>query len=172
MAAKLPIRPRHIRSDTSFQGDVGSWLMKEMQPWPAITGLYDRFPLIGELIYGPLLRGAINPVFSNNEQAFLHYMSQFHGMDPLVIFCLPSLETVTANLGKTEQPREIMRASQQTRRGIYWAYWSLYHTMRASGRRVLRYDYTVQAATYPLGRVRYFLAEYGRAHDETEKENV
>lgn len=136
-----------------------------MQPWPSITGLYDRFPLIGELIYGPQIRGKIYDEWTQHEQALMHHMAQFYQIRPLVVFCLPSWETVAHNMGQTAQPKQIMALSQKRRQGIYWAYWSLFHTLRANKARVVRYDYTLQSATYPLGLARELIAMYGRGHE-------
>jgi len=55
--------------------------------------IYDRFPLISEAVYGPVLRG-------KNALGDLYYplWERFLSLKPIIIYCRPLRETIWANL--------------------------------------------------------------------------
>lgn len=145
-------RPRAVRS--SLEGpvdDLCRWVFEDTkwhhtriyagQPveydWISI---YDRHPLISEPIYGPLVRGKLPDEWSYtwmNES-----IRALEPISPLIIFCMPPLEQVLANI-KTN-PDEQMPGVYANMERIY----ALYTATVAmwSGRRepvgVFLHDYT------------------------------
>jgi hypothetical protein len=103
--------------------------------------LYDRFYLISAPIYGPLC-GMVPPndLIKNSEQ-FEAWLSLFRTLRPIIIYCLPPIETVDYNLhhGPVGQAAQAMQVWDQA----YWAYWSKAHQDLADSSFTVRiYDYT------------------------------
>jgi len=92
----LPVAPRVVSKDAEAMVDLQSWVDNQLdegfQPM-----IYDRHRLISETIYGPILRRAQADGF--NELKWLApRMRRFYELEPVIIYCLPSLETVMSNV--------------------------------------------------------------------------
>jgi hypothetical protein len=101
--------------------------------------LYDRHPLISELIYGPTLRGSLDTHERSkfNDPQWLRDQLEFIQEETMVIFCLPPLDNVLKNLAST--PNGHMPGVQENATRLYW----LYHaTAAAWGGPCYLYDYT------------------------------
>lgn len=61
---------------------------------------YDRHPMFSEPFYGTILRGGFNKWFGSEEAAALGASMVNNG---LIVFCLPKLDTVIANLAAESQ---------------------------------------------------------------------
>lgn len=92
--------------------------------------LLDRIHFISDRVYGPLLR---------NEDLFKDLPLDFGLREAAVIIhCRPPLETILANVAKTNQ---MVGVSDHTRE-IVARYDALMGRLKSIGRRVVTYDYT------------------------------
>jgi Cdc6-like AAA superfamily ATPase len=91
------------------QQDAFLWTMAEMSSW-ALVGLriYDRFPLVGEYIYGPIRRGHVAPEFEMTYPPTVAMHTRFL-QDCLIVYCRPPIETILGNVRETAQPTDIVR---------------------------------------------------------------
>lgn len=92
----LDIAPRVVSKDTEAMVDLTAWVEENVERGWHPT-LYDRHRLISEPIYGPAVRQSLEPGF--DDPYWFHTMLQrFYHSQPLIIFCLPPLEVVQANI--------------------------------------------------------------------------
>lgn len=88
--------------------DAYLWAMAEMTGWEKDSLMvYDRFPLIGEYIYGPIRRGLLAVEFGAFRRSTAMLLNRFL-QDSLIIYCRPPLSTISDNVMKTGQPADIM----------------------------------------------------------------
>jgi hypothetical protein len=164
----LPVRDRHITSGGDMVPDPMRWTSEEMRAWPAVTGVYDRFTLLGEPVYGPIMRGRLYDEFmSSHYMALLQAFVTYH---PLVIYCLPPPGVVKREflLTAKSQPRWLREASAGQRDGIYAAYFSQMMWLEVMmPDRTLRWDWSHPNADNHfesiINRARLTIATYGRA---------
>lgn len=64
--------------------------------------IYDRHPLISEPIYGPLIRGYIDPGLTDRTWLGSAYQAWI-AHNPIIIYCLPPYPIVYENILKTHQ---------------------------------------------------------------------
>ena len=120
---KLPIAPKLVNSDTQVREGESS-LVQSVEK-DIVKGLsaqlYDRHPLISEMIYGPPMRNGFRPGFE--DYRWLRRQQQrLRRYHPLVIFCLPPLDEVVENVKRdNNQPMTVVGRIEQ----IYWAYFGL-----------------------------------------------
>ena len=70
--------------------------------------IYDRFPLISEEIYGPVLRGYCLWEFSRWREYFIQLLQ----LKPLFIYCRPGRETILKSINQRDQLKGVVdRAS-------------------------------------------------------------
>lgn len=90
--------PIHERASASLTGPVANvydWAIRDNDSWHTQPfSIYDRHPLISELIYGPVVRQHVDPRFYSAE---CRAMMQRFWARHLVILCNPPIET----LGRT-----------------------------------------------------------------------
>ncbi|MEG2887217.1 MAG: hypothetical protein RR853_08840 [Aurantimicrobium sp.] len=131
---------RVVSKETKALFDLKVWVEDNLDLGPH-DAIYDRYRLISEFIYGPILRIAQQPGFTDPDWV-LHSMSKLYQNDPLIIYCLPPLEVVQWNLQGDEDNTKVVDHIEQ----IYTAY-----LQRASLDLIMRptrtlHDYT---DTYP-----------------------
>lgn len=129
---------RHCDSSGPFK-ELAKWVEQDLDNPPPPNAIYDRYPLISEPIYGPIIRGTLPEGFNSGpwlKYCWRHLLAQ----TPLIIICLPPLETVITNvLGPDEQ----MSGVTSNITTIYWLYWAYAHQMRAQAPGIFSvYDYT------------------------------
>lgn len=94
---KLPIAPRVVSKETEAMVDLQTWVDQNLE-----TGfqpiIYDRHRLISEPIYGPTLRGTSQEPGFSDVTWLAPRLRQFYELKPVIIYCLPPLEVVQANL--------------------------------------------------------------------------
>ena len=92
----ISVAPRVVSKEATAMTDLMSWVDDNLDNGPVPT-LFDRHRLISETIYGPILRPESSPGF--DDLSWLGpRMTRFYKLEPLIIYCLPPLETVLANL--------------------------------------------------------------------------
>ena len=101
---EFPSIEQHAKASTSTGGPVDNievWAKEDVVTWPLQPlSFYDRHPMFSEPFYGSILRGGFHEWFGSTEAAELGQNMLTKG---LIVFCLPKLETVTANLAAEEQ---------------------------------------------------------------------
>lgn len=113
----LPIEPKWVRADMTTAFDLKTRVERDLNTWPR-AALYDRYPLISELIYGPISRRRLRPGF--DDRVWLSRMlTKFYAKMPTIIYCMPSFYNVYLNVKKTETDNEVV---QDTIEQIYLAY--------------------------------------------------
>ena len=95
-AFNIPVAPRVVTKDTKAMVNLQTWVDKNLDEGFQYT-IFDRYRLISESIYGPILRGTPQPGFSNITW-MAPRLDRFYRLKPIIIYCLPPLETVKANL--------------------------------------------------------------------------
>ncbi|WNO27814.1 thymidylate kinase [Microbacterium phage Huwbert] len=137
------VAPRVVSKETEAMVDLKVWVEDNLDLGPH-DAIYDRYRLISEFIYGPTLRITQQPGFTDPDWV-LHHLSKLYKNDPIIIYCLPPLDTVRYNLeGDADNTRVVDHIQQ-----IYTAYLeraSMDLIMRPH--RTIIHDYT---DTYPGG---------------------
>lgn len=114
---RLPVATKVVGSDTQPLVDLVKWtednVARGFQPT-----IFDRHRLISEPIYGPILKPRQDPTFCD-----MGWMSQqlwlFYGCKPVIIYCLPDIREVRANVYREETDNEVV---QSRIAAIYAAY--------------------------------------------------
>lgn len=128
-----PVAPKVVDSDTIAKVDLVDWVENNVRAGLTRT-IFDRHRLISEPIYGPLLRGCMEPGFDN--LAWLRRVNyQFRWHDPLVVFCLPPLDVVLSNI--KDDPH-----NQVVKKVISAVYWGYFNSAARWGETSLVWDYT------------------------------
>ena len=133
----LEVSPRVVSKDAEAMTDLKHWTEDNVMTAPHNL-IFDRHRLISEPIYGSILRSEQQPGFGD-VQWMTAMMGQFYASDPLIIYCLPPLEVVKANIEGDEDNTVVKNHID----AIYTAY-----TARAaldatlSPRSTVIYDYT------------------------------
>lgn len=91
-----PIAPRVVSKDTEAMVDLQDWVDRNLDEGFQAT-IFDRYRLISETIYGPLLRGKAQPGF-DNIRWLAPRLQRFYDIKPFIIYCMPPLAAVEANL--------------------------------------------------------------------------
>ena len=93
----LKVAPRVVSKQTEAMVDMQEWVNDNLRQGLQYT-IFDRYRLISEFIYGPLLRaGQSAPGF--NSISWVHgSLRRFQALNPVIVYCLPPLETIKANL--------------------------------------------------------------------------
>jgi GTPase SAR1 family protein len=116
----VEVRSRASTSDDGPIDDLWAWVVRDMGT-NTNSGIYDRHPLVSEMIYGSILRGEVR-LGDEDPHQLVQILEFFYGMKPLIIYCLPKLKTVRVNVGKnhghTEHTRGVLRFTDH----IYAAY--------------------------------------------------
>lgn len=115
----LPVAPRIVGSDTIAKFDLAAWTEQNVAKGFQRM-LFDRHRLISEPIYGPILRGRQQTKFMD-----LGWMADmtwaFYGANPIILYCLPQLSTVWANVQRHDTDNSVVRSVKITE-ALYTAY--------------------------------------------------
>ena len=93
---ELEVAPRVVSKDTEAMTDLQVWVEDNVQRGFQDL-IFDRHRLISEPIYGPILRNKQSPGFTDFPWVS-HMLWRFYKSNPVIIYCLPPLETVKANI--------------------------------------------------------------------------
>lgn len=91
-ATGLPILQRASDSEKGPIANIGEYIENDLMFNHDVRGIYDRHPLISELIYGPTCRGWMKwaDVASETDREWLTEMlALFYSYQPVLIYCLP-----------------------------------------------------------------------------------
>jgi hypothetical protein len=133
------------RASDSAQGpidDIGRYIDNDLLHHDREPLIYDRYPLISELVYGPTIRGYMrfNPEEILDVKWLIDRLDLFHHSFPVLIYCLPPWHCVSENVQSSKN--EQMWGVKLNIRRIYEMYIALYARDAAAGLRVHHWDYT------------------------------
>lgn len=103
----LPIAPRVVSKQTNDLTDLQQWVDKNLQEGFQYR-LFDRHRLISEFCYGPTLRPVQRPGFTDLMWVHHSLRRLYREVRPVIIYCLPSLEVIKANL-ENDPDNEVVR---------------------------------------------------------------
>jgi len=95
--SKLEMVPRACTSEHGPIDDLAGWVNEDFVSRTRGYWIYDRHPMISELIYSPAMGRDMNPQFQN-KMWLSSAMGQFHSRGYYVIICLPPFEEVRDNV--------------------------------------------------------------------------
>lgn len=113
---KLPISPRVVSKQAEAMVDMKQWVDNNLAAGKQ-NMLFDRHRLISDPIYSTVLRRHNSPGFED-----IHWMmprvNALYRMKPAIVYCLPPLEVVMANV--KDDPDNVVVAA--TIEQVYGAY--------------------------------------------------
>lgn len=113
----IEFQPRVVSKDAEAMVDLLDWTSQDLQKGFG-RRLYDRHRLISELIYGPMLRGKMEPGF-DDPTWLATKLYKFWRLEPIVILCLPPLVEVLCNVKEDDANRVVWEKATS----IYWLYY-------------------------------------------------
>lgn len=93
----LEVAPRVVTKGAEAMVDLKVWVEENLDQGFQYL-IFDRHRLISEYIYGPLLRKEQQPGFTDLIWSWRMLDRLYNDVNPLIIYCLPSLEVVKANV--------------------------------------------------------------------------
>lgn len=117
------VEPRACNSEHGINmTTLKDWVDADLSRSVRSHGVYDRYPLISEPIYGPLTRGRMADGFEDVKWMGLALLSMYE-LEPLMIYCLPPLDAVRRNVQATHgMTTEHMSQVNHQIRAIWHAY--------------------------------------------------
>lgn len=94
---KISTAPRVVSKDAEAMVDLKVWVEQNIAEGFQYK-IFDRHRLISEYIYGPLLRKEQQPGFTDLAWSTVMLHRLYTTVEPIVIYCLPPLEVVRANV--------------------------------------------------------------------------
>lgn len=147
------VRPRACTSDNGVDpATLRDWVdndLSESGKAPSSDSwLYDRYPLVSEPIYGPLIRGRMADGFADLIWLRSRLNILEHDRHSLVVFCLPPEEEVMRNVNRSHgHGTKHLEGVHKNARAIYQQY--LYLAVLWQGNSVV-WDYTQTEARSTL----------------------
>ena len=134
----IPVAPRVVTQRTEAMIDLRDWVDNNLEEGFQRT-IFDRYRLISETIYGPILRDQQHPGF--DDLMWLgERLQKFYNIGPILIYCLPKLEVVQHNLENDEDNEVVLPRIKS----IYSAYINRAALdFNLAGSEVYLYDYTL-----------------------------
>jgi len=134
LAKEFKLEVRKTPQDVIMEpGRLLDWVdheLDQVEVLPSLPFLYDRFPLISEEVYGPILRGkSVVPGGSYEGWADRNHV--------LFIYCRPALDRII-DFGARDQ----MQGVVQHAKDLTLAYDKLMYSYRFKGAGVVHYSYT------------------------------
>ena len=147
LAPDLPLVPKIVGSDARPPKSMKVWTDEHLAAGFQYR-MYDRFPLISDSIYAPVLGRA--PFLAPGAETGYRYSQFYNRVDPIIIYCLPPFETVWANIQREDTDNSVVNDLGRARQ-IYDLY-----RLRADqdysrpGLTMYVYDYTQVPLGAPL----------------------
>lgn len=129
----------HERASDSIKGpkgDMSVWAYRDVstQRDHHLVEVYDRHPLVSQYIYGPIAREYLEP---NMQSTTMHLAIRMLAKQCLMIFCLPPIDVVKANVAEAEQ----MAGVEENIARIYHMYCSM-RMFWPNAANLMTFDYT------------------------------
>lgn len=144
---QLEVAPRVVGKDTKAMVDLKQWVEENAKRGWHET-IYDRHRLFSEPVYGPLLRDEPQPGFDDFTW-FAYHLGLFYSKQPVVIYCLPPLEVIMANVEGDVDNEVIVNFSRE----IYGAYVNKAATEMIFRDFCYTYDYSAEDAEDQLDMI-------------------
>ena len=144
LAPDLPLVPKIVGSDARPPKSMKVWTDEHLAAGFQYR-MYDRFPLISDSIYAPVLNR--RPFIEGVAEMALRYNRFYNQIDPVIIYCIPPWEALWGNIQREDTDNSVV-ADRRIAHQIY----DLYKARAAQdaarlGSTVIFYDYTA----VPLG---------------------
>lgn len=98
---KFDVMPRPCTSDQGVDpSSLANWVNEDLSRPVHSGGFYDRYPLISEPIYGPLIRGQVATRF-DDVKWFMDRLTMLQARNPVIVYCLPPRAEVLKNVDAT-----------------------------------------------------------------------
>jgi hypothetical protein len=136
---RWPVAERVVSKDAEAQVDLKAWVEENLETLKPKQLIYDRHRMISEPIYGPILRGILEPGF-NDRAWYSYYKQRFEACHPFVIWCMPPLGLVRANVERDPDNKVVSDRITE----IYW----LYHLKIAEWYAIGGYGYVWNYTVY------------------------
>lgn len=149
---EVPVAPRVVSKDTEAMVDLQEWVAEDVKKGPEPI-IYDRYRLFSEAVYGPILRDTAQPGFDQIMWFGYHFQTLIGNRQPLILYCLPPLEVVLANLDGDDDNKAVVDKA----RAIYSAYVAQAAMVHVLYPRTLLHDFTSGGSTE---QVEFFAAQY------------
>lgn len=160
----VEVAPRVVSKDTEAMVDLLRWVHTNLRMGWQPT-LFDRHRLISEPIYGPIVRGHLEQGF-DDVVWFHEALKKFYLIEPVIIYCLPSFETVWRNVMSSEDNAVFHKDGHRVQ-AIWGAYFNKAVTDHALYKKAWIYDYTHVHAelkyTLMLNHLQEQIVERGQA---------
>lgn len=155
----IPFAPKASDSKTGPVKELTDWVDNDLLTWGSQeVKIYDRYPLISEPIYGPVIRGGVPEKMTS--QWMRSRINTFRSM-ALVIWCLPPFEFVDKNV--TNSADNQMEGVSEDIDALWALYAVATHTWSGTG---IVYDYTVRNTkprdTHMINLIRRHLSTWKR----------
>lgn len=135
---QLSVAPRVVSKETEALVDLRVWVDNHFLE-DTKNVIFDRHRLISEPIYGPILRRQNQePGFTDRDWMYDSLVKLYIHTKPLVIYCLPPLEVVKANLANDPDNVKVVDSID----AIYCAYVAKSSIDAITGRAFV-WDYTI-----------------------------
>jgi len=143
----IAIMPKASRSDTGPDTrTLRKWVDQDLSTPNHSPHLYDRYPLISEPIYGPLIRGHMADGF-DDLQWFASRCEMIRQRSAAIVFCLPPFEVTHRNVMLNhDNSTKHMRGVRMKIRAIYEQYIVRCVLEAQAGTTVFVWDYTKEDA--------------------------
>ena len=127
--------PRAVNSGMDYTTDLCVWTENSINRGNGLY-VYDRHQLISHLMYGPTIRRQLygyfqDPVWLKDR------LEKFWKLEPIVIVCLPPLETVIANVKTDDTSKKALPDIE-----VFWWNYYIWYCQNYKRPYVSRYDYT------------------------------
>lgn len=138
---KLDLVDRACTSENGPIGDLVGWVNHDLTSRSRGFYLYDRHPMISELIYSPALGRPMNEGFQNPH--WLHQaLSEFESRGYYIILCLPPYEVMKENILATHTGDHDHTAGVLASMRSIWNLYYIETARRARDPRTWVWDYT------------------------------
>jgi pantothenate kinase-related protein Tda10 len=160
----IPKAPRACTSEGGPVDDLHGWTtrtlndhLRKQRPYE----INDRFPLLSEPIYGPLVRGSLRSGFDSSW--YSHAWDALLQLKPAFIFCLPPISEVKRNVDNEDTTQ--MDGVVFNINAIYWQYYTLFQRMRGEmDQLIIKWDYTESRASQNLKTIEDRLQQHKESY--------
>lgn len=137
-----PLSPRVVSKETEAMVDLKDWVERNVKKGFQEI-IFDRHRLLSEPVYGPVLKNTTDRRELYDVSWYAKQMGRFIQAQPIIIYCLPSIETVMLNLVGDDDNKAVVESIDR----IYRGYVSQYAMLSASDYTATwLYDYTTDSA--------------------------
>lgn len=136
----IPIADKVVNSRTEAQTPLDKWVSLSLEKGLQRT-IFDRHAIISEPIYAAAMRYVAKDGF--NRVGWLSgQMAKLDKIGPFIVYCLPPIKTVEANVFNAETDNDVVVEKIQT----IWGMYAAQAAREVSLGRAMIHDYTVDGS--------------------------